>query len=438
MIFTADRDGQRFLFAIQLQLCYNEWKRGLKTMLSNVVEKFLHYISFDTMSDESSQSFPSTTSQVEFAKMLKSELEATGLTEVTLDDNGYIFATIPATKEGCKTLGLIAHMDTAPDFTGANIKPRIVDYQGGDIVLNEEHNIVMHESEFSSLSTKYGHKLIVTDGTTLLGADDKAGLAEITAAADYLLAHPEIPHGKIRIGITPDEEVGQGADRFDVKAFGADIAVTVDGSTAGEVEYENFNAASLIVNVRGINIHPGSAKNHLKNALLIAMEFEGMLPINEKPQFTEKYEGFYHLNDFSGDVENAKMFYIIRDHDREKFEQKKAFAEKTAAYLNEKYGKGTVELEIKDSYYNMKEKILPHMYLIDLLKESASRVGLAPEEVAIRGGTDGARLSFMGLPCPNIGTGGQNGHGRFEYADINEMELVVRQLIELCQLIANL
>lgn len=407
-------------------------------MLPTVAEKFLHYISFDTKSDETSASHPTTASQMQFAQMLKAELEQAGFSEVTLDNNGYVFASVPATKEGCKTLGLIAHMDTSPDMSGENIKPRILTYEGGDIVLNEEKQIVMKESEFVSLTRKHGHRLIVTDGTTLLGGDDKAGIAEIVTAAEYLLTHPEIPHGKIRLGFTPDEEVGQGADLFDVPAFGADFAYTVDGGTAGEIEYENFNAASMLVTVRGVNIHPGSAKNHMKNALLIAMEFESLLPAAQKPQYTEGYEGFYHLNDFSGDVEKAQMLYIIRDHDREKFEQKKAYAEKAAAFLNEKYGEGTVSLEIKDSYYNMKEQILPHMYLIDMLHESCRRVGLDPQVVAIRGGTDGARLSFMGLPCPNIGTGGQNCHGRYEYVDINEMELVVKQLLSLCSLCADI
>ncbi len=407
-------------------------------MLSTAVERFLRYISYDTKSDESSDTFPTTFTQIEFAKVLKQEMMDMGLSEVTLDENGYVFATIPATKEGSKTLGLIAHMDTSPDMSGKDIKPTVIDYAGGDIVLNAEKNIVMRESEFASLSKKYGHKLIVTDGTTLLGADDKAGLAEILTAAAYLLAHPEIPHGKIRIGVTPDEEVGQGADRFDVAAFGADFAYTVDGGTAGEIEYENFNAASMSVTVNGINIHPGSAKNHMKNALLIGMEFESMLPTAQKPQFTEGYEGFYHLNDFSGDVEKATMFYIIRDHDMQSFTRKKEYAAKLGAFLNEKYGAGTVEVQIKDSYFNMKGQIEPHMYLIDMLHESCKRVGLEAEVVAIRGGTDGARLSFMGLPCPNIGTGGQNGHGRYEYLDINEMDLVVEQLIELCKLAAEI
>lgn len=406
-------------------------------MLSNVTEKFLHYISFDTMSDENSASFPTTASQTAFANMLAEELTAAGLAEVELDENGYVFATIPETKPGCKTLGLIAHMDTSPDLSGADIKPRILTYEGGDIVLNTEKNIVMRAEEFAALDTKRGHRLIVTDGTTLLGGDDKAGIAEILAAADYLLAHPEIPHGKIRIGFTPDEEVGKGADRFDVERFGADFAYTVDGGSAGEIEYENFNAASLSVTVNGVNIHPGSAKNHMKNALLIGMEFERMLPTNEKPQYTEGYEGFYHLNDFSGDVEKANLFYIIRDHDRKKFEQKKAYAQKVGAFLNEKYGDGTVTVQMRDSYYNMKEQILPHMYLIDMLHESCARIGVTPQVIAIRGGTDGARLSYMGLPCPNIGTGGQNCHGRFEFIDIEEMELVVKQLIELAKLAAE-
>ncbi len=407
-------------------------------MLSNTVNKFLHYVSFSTTSNEESNACPSTEGQRVFADALAKELRAAGLSDAAVDENGYLFATVPETKPGCKTLGLIAHMDTSPDAPGKNVKPRVLTYEGGDILLNAEKNIVMKAADYPSLSGKIGHKLIVTDGTTLLGADDKAGVAEIAAAADYLLSHPEIPHGKIRIGFTPDEEIGRGADLFDVRRFGADFAYTVDGGGAGEIEYENFNAASMQVTVNGVSIHPGSAKDHMINASLVAMEFEALLPAAQKPQYTEGYDGFFHLCGMQGEVEKAELFYIIRDHDAEKFEQKKQAAVRAAAFLNEKYGENTVVLQIADSYRNMKEQILPHMYLIDMLHTSAKAVGLNPVEVAIRGGTDGARLSFMGLPCPNIGTGGQNFHGRFEYADTDEMDKVTMQLVELCRLAAML
>lgn len=329
-------------------------------------------------------------------------------------------------------------MDTATSMSGENVKARIIkNYEGGDIVLNEELNIIMKESEFSSLRNNIGKDLIVTDGTTLLGADDKAGIAEIMTMASYLLSHPEIEHGKIRIGFTPDEEVGHGVDYFDVEAFGADYAYTVDGGTIGEIEYENFNAASAQVTISGTSIHPGSAKGKMKNAILLGMELQQMLPVFENPMYTEGYEGFYHLDKFEGDIEQAKMVYIIRDHDKEKFEQKKEMLRNVVNFMNSKYGKDTVVVDIKDSYYNMKEKVEPHMHLIEDAKKAMLSLGIEPIVVPIRGGTDGARLSYMGLPCPNLCTGGENFHGKYEYITIQGMETVVKLLVSLAKKTAN-
>ena len=322
-------------------------------------------------------------------------------------------------------------MDTSPDAPGADVRARIVDYRGGDIVLNEEKNLVMREKEFESLAKYRGQRLIVTDGTTLLGADDKAGVAEIISAVEYLAAHPEIPHGRIAVGITPDEEVGQGSDHFNVEGFGASVAYTVDGGELGELEYENFNAANAGVFIHGVNIHPGSAKNKLKNALLIGVEFAGLLPPAETPAHTEGYEGFYHLHNMRGDETQTELHFLIRDHDREKFEAKKQFLTQAADFLNAKYGKGTVEVVIKDSYYNMKEQIEPHMYLIHRARAAMEKAGVKPLEVPIRGGTDGARLSYMGLPCPNLSTGGVNFHGVHEYIPVESMEKMVEVLIHL-------
>ena len=403
--------------------------------MSKVIEKFLNYVKIDTQSDENSTVCPTTAKQHDLAKLLVKELEEMGAEDITYDtEHCYVYASIPAS-EGCDgrpVLGFIAHMDTAPAVTGENVKPRIIEnYDGKDIVLNDEKNIVMKVSDFPELVEYTGKRLIVTDGTTLLGADDKAGIAEIMTMAEQLLLSRDIPHGKIRIGFTPDEEVGAGADHFDVKLFGADYAYTVDGGKLGELEYENFNAAGATVTFHGRSVHPGDAKNKMVNALLLAMEFQNMLPVFENPMYTEKYEGFYHLDLLSGSVEKAQAEYIIRDHDKDKFEQKKETFLRIGAYLNEKYGKDTVQIDMKDSYYNMREIIEQHMQLIENAKAAMEETGVNPIVVPIRGGTDGARLSYMGLPCPNLCTGGHNFHGRFEYICADSMEKIVEILLKL-------
>lgn len=427
--------------------------------MKTVLERFLNYVSYDTESDETSESCPSTAKQLVLAEQLRQELIEMGAADVRVSEFGYVFARIPSTMETASAnagdgaqmadsadgaaghapvLGFIAHMDTSPALTGANVSPRIVhDYDGEDIVLNEEKQIVMKVADFPFLSGLRGEDLIVTDGTTLLGADDKAGIAEIMTMAEHLLTHPEIKHGEICIGFTPDEEIGRGADRFDVADFGADIAYTVDGGALGELEYENFNAASGKVTIHGASIHPGSAKLKMKNALLIGMEFQSLLPAFENPMYTEGYEGFYHLDGMSGGVEEAKMEYIIRDHDRAKFEEKKRFFADAAAFLNRKYGEGTVVCEIRDSYYNMKEKIEPCMYLIDNAEEAMRACGVEPIVVPIRGGTDGARLSYMGLPCPNLCTGGYNYHGKYEFIPAGSLEKTTEILVEIAKRIAE-
>lgn len=405
-----------------------------------VQERFLKYISVDTTSDPSSDTFPSTGSQLDFAALLVEEMREMGLQDVSCDENGYVFGTLPATITDYHgpVLGFIAHMDTAPASSGANIRPRTIEnYDGKDILLNEETHMIMSPADFENLRQYQGQDLIVTDGTTLLGGDDKAGLAEILTAAEFLLAHPEIPHGTIRIGFTPDEEIGQGADRFDVKRFGADFAYTMDGGECGELEYENFNAASAMVEITGLSIHPGSAKNKMKNALSIAMEFENLMPSAQKPEHTECREGFIHLDSMNGSVEHASMEYIIRDHDKTLFQQKKEVMEHAAAYLNQKYGDGTIDLQIEDSYFNMKEKIEPHMHLIDSVLSVYEKLDIQPKVVPIRGGTDGARLSYMGLPCPNLGTGDHNCHGHYEFVCIQSMEKCVQVIVELCRLYAG-
>lgn len=427
--------------------------------MKTVLERFLNYVSYDTESDETSESCPSTAKQLVLAEQLRQELIEMGAADVRVSEFGYVFARIPSTMgtaaadagDGAQmadsaagvagrtpVLGFIAHMDTSPALTGANVKPRIVhDYDGEDIVLNEEKQIVMKVADFPFLADLRGEDLIVTDGTTLLGADDKAGIAEIMTMAEHFLTHPEIKHGDICIGFTPDEEIGRGADRFDVADFGADIAYTVDGGALGELEYENFNAASGKITIHGASIHPGSAKLKMKNALLIGMEFQGLLPAFENPMYTEGYEGFYHLDGMSGGVEEAKMEYIIRDHDRAKFEEKKRFFADAAAFLNRKYGEDTVVCDIRDSYYNMKEKIEPCMYLIDNAEEAMRACGVEPIVVPIRGGTDGARLSYMGLPCPNLCTGGYNYHGKYEFIPAGALEKTTEILVEIAKRIAE-
>ena len=402
-----------------------------------VSERFLKYIAVDTTSDPSSDTFPSTRSQLDFAASLAEEMKAMGLSDVELDPYGYVFGTIPSTIEDYqgKILGFIAHMDTSCAESGKNIRPRIVkDYDGKDIVLNEEKKIVLSPRDFSNLSQYRGQDLIVTDGTTLLGGDDKAGIAEILTAAEYLLAHPEIPHGPVRVGFTPDEEIGQGTDHFDVERFGADFAYTMDGGECGELEYENFNAAGADVEFQGVSIHPGSAKDKMINALRLAMEFEALMPASQRPECTEGREGFIHLDSLQGSVEHARSEYIIRDHDMELFQQKKACMEEAARNMNVKYGYEAVSLNIEDSYFNMKEKIQPHPFLIENVLKVYEKLGIRPQIQPIRGGTDGAQLSFKGLPCPNLGTGDHNCHGHFEFACIQAMEKSVEVIIELIKL----
>lgn len=403
--------------------------------MSKVIERFMKYIAVDTQSEEEVEQLPSTKKQFELANMLKQELIEIGAQDVMMDEeHAYIYATIPATKEGLKTIGFISHMDTAPSMSGTNVKARIVEnYDGNDVVLNEALNVVLSTAQFPELKESKGKDLIVTDGTTLLGADDKAGIAEIMTMAEYILAHPEMPHGTIKIGFTPDEEVGRGVDFFDVEKFGADFAYTVDGGKIGELEYENFNAAGGKVTIKGSNIHPGSAKNKMVNSLHIGMEFQAMLPKFEDPANTEGYEGFYHLDSMSGGVENTVMDYIIRDHDMDQFEAKKVRFAKIADYLNDKYGEGTVTAVIKDSYYNMKSMVEPHMHLIDNAKAAMEELEITPIIVPIRGGTDGSRLSYMGLPCPNICTGGFNFHGKYEYIPVQDMEKIVELLIKIVE-----
>lgn len=399
-----------------------------------VLERFLNYVVVETTSDPYAESFPSTKSQLDFGHTLMEEMKELGLTDVTQDEYGYVFGTIPSTVPDYKgkILGLIAHMDTAPAASGKNIKPRVIkNYDGAEIVLNAEKKIVMKPEDFPSLKQYVGQDLVVTDGLTLLGGDDKAGVAEIMTAAEYLINHPEIPHGPIRVGFTPDEEVGQGADYFDVKKFGADFAYTVDGGECGELEYENFNAASVFVDFTGLSIHPGSAKNKMINALLLAMEFQGMMPEAQKPEHTEGREGFIHLEALEGSVEHASGEYIVRDHDFDLFKKKKEYMQRAADYMNVKYGEGTVSLRMEDSYYNMRQQIEPYYFLIENVLKVYEKLDIEPKIQPIRGGTDGSRLSFMGLPCPNLGTGGHNFHGHFEYVCVQSMEKCVQVLIEL-------
>ena len=401
-------------------------------------ERFLKYVAIDTQSDENSESFPSTAKQWDLLNLLVEEMKALGLEDVAIDKYGYVMGTIPATKgkEGAPVIGFLAHVDTSPDMSGANVRPRIIEeYDGKDIVLNP--SLTMKVAEFPELSRFVGHTLIHTDGTTLLGADDKAGVAEIMTAAEYLMAHPEIEHGKIRIGFTPDEEVGRGVDFFDVKAFGADFAYTMDGGYEGELEYENFNAAAAKIAIQGRNVHPGYAKNKMINAIEVACELNSWIPATQRPEYTEGYEGFYHCVGFNGTVEEAQVSYIIRDHDFEKFEAKKVWMWDIVGMLNKKYGAGTLTLTLKDQYYNMRKQVEPHPQVIELAKQAMYEADVTPIVRPIRGGTDGARLSFMGLPCPNIFAGGMNFHGKFEYCSLNSMEKAVRVIINLCKLWAK-
>ena len=403
--------------------------------MENVIERFLRYVQIDTCSDEDSTTHPSTQKQHDLAQLLADELKAMGASEITYDrEHCYVYATVPASV-GCEdkpVVGFIAHMDTSPAMSGAGVKPRIVrNYDGQDIVLNQELNVVLRTADFPEVRKYQGQDLVVTDGTTLLGADDKAGVAEIMAMAEYYLTHPDVPHGKLRIGFTPDEEIGAGPDFFDVALFGAQAAYTVDGGALGELEYENFNAAGAKLFVQGCSVHPGSAKGKMKNAILIAQEFQGLLPVAENPMYTEGYEGFFHLDSIQGNVESVRADYIIRDHDQALFEKKKTHFLNVATFLNTKYGEGTITVDMKDSYYNMREIMEGHMELIDKVVEAMEEQEIKPIITPIRGGTDGARLSFMGLPCPNICTGGENCHGKYEYASVQSMEKTVELLIGL-------
>lgn len=405
----------------------------------DLIERFLNYVSFDTQSSETGTTTPSTQKQLVFAEYLKKELNSLDFDDVYLDNNGYLYATLPAnTDKKTPTVGFISHYDTSPDCSGANIKPRIVkNYDGKDITLCEQDGIKLSPAVFPELLAHKGEDLIVTDGHTLLGADDKAGIAEIVQAMIYLKEHPEIKHGDIRIAFNPDEEIGLGAHLFDVKRFGCDWAYTMDGGEVGEIEYENFNAASAKLQIKGVSVHPGYAKNKMVNAARIAAELVSQIPADQTPETTQDYEGFYHLTGMEGNVERATVSYIIRDHDRKKFEARKEFISKLAATLNEKYGAGTVTAEINDQYYNMREKIEPMLHIIDIVIKAMEETGVSPKVRAIRGGTDGAQLSFKGLPCPNIFAGGINFHGPYEFVPVQSMEKAMRVIVKICELSAQ-
>lgn len=403
--------------------------------MSKVLERFLKYTKFETTSDENSETVPSTKGQLEFAKFLGEELEKIGLKDVSVDEKGYVMATLPSnTEKNIPTIGFIAHMDTSPDMSGKDIKPQIIEnYDGEDIVLNEKENIILSTETFPDIKKYIGKTLITTDGTTLLGADDKAGIAEIITALEYLVENPKIPHGTIKVGFTPDEEIGRGADYFDVEKFDADFAYTLDGGPIGELEYENFNAATAKISIEGLNIHPGTAKDMMINSMLIGMELNSMLPANERPEHTEGYEGFYLLDEFNGTIDKTEMIYIIRDHDRDEFENKKELLEEIVNFLNIKYD-NAISLEIEDSYYNMKEKIEPVIEVVEIAKKAMEELDIKPIISPIRGGTDGARLSYMGLPCPNLFTGGHNFHGRYEYIPVFAMEKAVEVILKIIEL----
>lgn len=405
-------------------------------MKKDILNRFLSYVAIDTQSDDNSSTMPSTEKQFNLLRKLHDELKAWGLQDVSIDENGYVMATLPAnTSRKAPVIGFIAHVDTAPDMSGADVKPQIIEnYNGSPITLNKELNLHLTQTDFPELKDYLGQTLIVTDGTTLLGADDKAGVTEIMAAVEFLVKHPEIEHGTLKIGFTPDEEIGRGVDRFDVAKFSADFAYTMDGGGIGELEYENFNAAGGKVFIQGRNIHPGYAKNKMMNAILMAMEFNALLPVNERPEFTQDYEGFFHLIRMEGSVEKATIQYIIRDHDKTKFEQKKALFLQCADFMNKRYGDNTFIPEVKDQYFNMREKVEPVYHVVETARKAMVELGIEPKVVPIRGGTDGARLSYMGLPCPNIFAGGHNFHGKYEYVPLESMEkavLVILKIVEL-------
>ncbi len=409
--------------------------------MESVLDKFLRYISVDTASDPESESQPSTQKQLDLSRMLVKELKEMGINDVALDEFGYVMATIPSNlPAGSKAprLGFIAHVDSAPDASGANIKPQIIkNYDGGDIVINKEKNMVLSVSDFPELPDYKGQTIVTTDGTTLLGADDKAGIAEIMTAAEYVMNNPSFMHGEIKIGFTPDEEIGRGVDKFDVARFGADYAYTLDGGQIGELEYENFNAASAKVYIQGRNIHPGYAKNKMVNAIILASEFNDLLPVDQRPEFTQNYEGFFHIIRFDGTVEQAMIQYIIRDHDMDKFGEKKNLIEECITFMNMKHGEGTFRLELKDQYYNMRKEVEPHYHIIEKAVKAMEMANVVPAIKPIRGGTDGARLSFMGLPCPNIFAGGHNFHGKYEYVPVESMEKAKDVVLNLISLYAK-
>lgn len=405
-------------------------------MKEELIQRFTSYVKVDTQSDESSETCPSTEGQWTLLRMLVEELNQIGMQEVTIDENGYVMATLPSnTDKDVPTIGFLAHVDTATDFTGKNVNPQILEsYQGGEIVLNEALNVIMSPKDFPNLKEYKGHTLITTDGTTLLGADNKAGVTEIMTAMAHLIQNPEIKHGKVRVAFTPDEEIGRGPHKFDVAAFNAKYAYTVDGGPLGELEYESFNAAGAKITIKGNNIHPGSAKDKMVNSMKIAMELHSQLPPQEAPEYTEGYEGFFHLLSFNGDVEQTKLNYIIRDHDREIFNKRKATMESIVQQLNEKYGSDTVQLEMKDQYYNMREKIEPVKQIVDIAQEAMESLDIKPLIKPIRGGTDGSQLSFMGLPTPNIFTGGENFHGKYEFISVQNMVKATETIIEVIKL----
>jgi tripeptide aminopeptidase len=402
-------------------------------MKQEIIERFVRYAQVNTQSNDASDSCPSTPGQLVLGRMLAEELKSLGMEDVTIDDNGYVMATLPANSDApVPTIGFLAHLDTATEMTGENVRPQIVErYDGGDIVLNAERQIVLSPRDFPELEGYAGHTLITTDGTTLLGADDKAGIAEIVTAMAYLLRHPEIKHGKVRVAFTPDEEIGRGPHRFDVAAFGAQYAYTMDGGPLGELQYESFNAAAAQIVIKGKAVHPGTAKGKMINASKLAMAFHARLPAEETPERTEGYEGFYHLISFQGNVEEATLRYIIRDFDRRRFEERKAHMQAVAAELQKLYGEERVRLDIKDQYYNMREKIEPVIEIVDIAREAMESLGIEPVVRPIRGGTDGSQLSYMGLPTPNLFTGGENYHGRYEYVSVDTMEMAVRVIVEI-------
>ncbi|MDP3437696.1 MAG: peptidase T [Bacteroidales bacterium] len=407
-------------------------------MKDKILERFLRYISVDTASDPESSSQPSTAKQLDLLRMLLKELKEMGITDASLDEFGYVMATIPSNLPSGKkvpVIGFIAHVDSAPDAPGAGVNPQIIkNYDGKDIVINRERNMVMKVEEFPELLKYKGQTIITTDGNTLLAADDKAGIAEIMSAADYIMSNPQLLHGEIKIGFTPDEEIGRGVDKFDVTRFGAEYAYTLDGGEIGELEYENFNAASAKIFIQGRNIHPGYAKDKMINAIILGTEFNSLLPVEQRPEFTQHYEGFFHIIRFDGTVEEATIQYIIRDHDFEKFDFKKNLVEESVTYMNKKYGPGTFRLELKDQYFNMKKQVEPHYHIVEKAVEAMEMAGVKPHIKPIRGGTDGARLSFMGLPCPNIFAGGHNFHGRYEYIPLESMVKATEVVLNIIKL----